>query len=110
MQRSVLGDGMSSRLFLEIREKRGLAYDVSSYVNRYADTGSAVVAASVEPKKAVDTIGVILEQLEVAREPVPEAELVKAREYLKGRLQLRMEDTGAVASWIGSPDLIISSS
>jgi len=103
---TVLGDGMSSRLFEEIREKRALAYDVHSYVERFADTGSVVVAVSVEPKKAVETVEVILEQLDGLKEPVPEIELNKAREYLKGRLQLRMEDTGATASWLGRQELL----
>jgi predicted Zn-dependent peptidase len=103
---TVLGEGMSSRLFLEIREKRALAYDVHSYVNRFVDTGSVVVGASVEPKKAVETVKVVLEELQSARKPVPSAELTKAREYMKGRLQLRMEDTGAVASWLGRQELL----
>jgi predicted Zn-dependent peptidase len=103
---TVLGDGMSSRLFEEIREKRALAYDVHSYVERFADTGSVVVAVSVEPKKAVETVEVILAQLDGLKEPVPEIELNKAREYLKGRLQLRMEDTGATASWLGRQELL----
>ena len=103
---TILGEGMSCRLFLEIREKRALAYDVHSYVNRFADTGSLVVGASVDPKKSVETIEVVLEELERARRPIPEAELTKAREYIKGRIQLRMEDTGAVASWIGRQELL----
>jgi predicted Zn-dependent peptidase len=103
---TVLGEGMSSRLFLEIREKRALAYDVNSYVNRFLDAGSLVVAASVEPRKAVETVRVIQDQLDQARRPVPEQELNKAREFLKGRLQLRMEDTGAVASWLGRQELL----
>jgi predicted Zn-dependent peptidase len=103
---TVLGDGMSSRLFEEIREKRALAYDVHSYVERFADTGSLVVGASVEPKKAVETVKVILQELAGLKKPVPEGELNKAREYMKGRLQLRMEDTGATASWLGRQELL----
>jgi predicted Zn-dependent peptidase len=103
---TVLGDGMSSRLFEEIRERRALAYDVHSYVERFADTGSLVVAASVEPRKAVETVEVILQELDGLKKPVPEAELTKAREYMKGRLQLRMEDTGATASWLGRQELL----
>jgi predicted Zn-dependent peptidase len=103
---TVLGEGMSSRLFLEIREKRALAYDVHSYVNRFVDTGSVVVGASVEPKKAAETIRVVHEELQGARKRIPEDELTKAREYMKGRLQLRMEDTGAVAAWLGRQELL----
>ena len=103
---AILGEGMSCRLFLEIREKRALAYDVHSYVNRFADTGSLVVGASVDPKRAVETIKVIIEELDRARQPIPEPELAKVREFMKGRIQLRMEDTGAVAAWIGRQELL----
>jgi predicted Zn-dependent peptidase len=103
---TILGEGMSCRLFVEIREKRALAYDVHSYVNRFADVGSMVVGASVDPKKAVETAQVLLTELQRAREPIPEMELSKAREYIKGRLQLRMEDTGSVASWLGRQELL----
>jgi predicted Zn-dependent peptidase len=102
----VLGEGMSSRLFLEIRERRALAYDVGSYVNRYLDSGSAVVTASVEPKRAAETVRVVAAELLRAREPLPAEEVAKGREYLKGRLQLRMEDTGSVASWLGRQELL----
>jgi predicted Zn-dependent peptidase len=102
----VLGEGMSSRLFLEVRERRALAYDVGSYVNRYLDSGSAVVTASVEPKRAAETVRVVADELMQARQPLPTVELAKGREYIKGRLQLRMEDTGAVASWLGRQELL----
>ena len=103
---AVLGEGMSSRLFLEIRERRALAYDIGSYVERFLDCGSAVVSASVEPKRSLETIRVAVAELLRASQPVPEAELRKAREYIKGRLQLRLEDTGAVASWLGRQELL----
>jgi predicted Zn-dependent peptidase len=103
---AILGEGMSSRLFVEIRENRALAYDVHSYVNRFADAGSLVVGVSVDPKRAVETIQVALAELLKLRDPVPEDELGRSREYLKGRLQLRMEDTGAVASWLGRQELL----
>lgn len=103
---TILGEGMSCRLFVEIREKRALAYDVHSYVNRFADAGSLVLGASVDPTRAIETTRVLLAELERAREPIPEAELTKAREYIKGRLQLRMEDTGSVGSWLGRQELL----
>lgn len=103
---AVLGESMSSRLFVEIREKRALAYDVHSYVERFADTGSLVVAASVDPSRAVETVKVTLEQLNDAQRLIPSAEVEKAREYIKGRLQLRMEDSGAVSAWLGRQELL----
>ncbi|HEY7065613.1 MAG TPA: pitrilysin family protein [Chloroflexota bacterium] len=103
---SILGEGMSSRLFLEVREKRGLAYDVHSYVSHYQDTGAAVISAGVDPKKVSPTIEAVLEELERLKDGIPEEEITKSREFIKGRLQLRMEDTRAVASWMGGQELL----
>ncbi|MBI4495120.1 MAG: insulinase family protein [Chloroflexi bacterium] len=103
----VLGEGMSSRLFLEIREHLSLAYDVHSYVQHFLDTGAVVVGAGVDPRRLDQAIQAILVELEkVQRQEVPERELVKAKEFIKGRLQLRMEDTRAVSSWLGSQELL----
>jgi predicted Zn-dependent peptidase len=97
----IVGEGMSSRLFLELREKRGLCYDVHSYTSKYLDTGTFNVYAGVDPEKAVDAVGAILEELGRARDGIPDAELVKAKELTKGRTLLRMEDTRNVSGWIG---------
>lgn len=103
---TVLGDGMSSRLFLQIREQLGLAYDVHSYVCRFQDDGALIVGAGVHPKQLDPTIHAIRRELRGIRERVPERELTKARRYITGRVQLRMEDTGAVASWLGRQELL----
>ena len=103
---AVLGEGMSSRLFLEIREKRSLCYDVHSYVNHYLDTGSTVVNAGVDPSKLDEALRAVKEQLVKMFDGVPDKELIKAKEFIKGRLQLRMEDTRAVASWLGGQELL----
>jgi len=103
---AVLGEGMSSRLFLEIREKRSLCYDVHSYVNHYLDTGSTVVNAGVDPRKLDEALKATIEELLKMTDRVPDKELVKAKEFIKGRLQLRMEDTRAVASWLGGQELL----
>jgi predicted Zn-dependent peptidase len=103
---AVLGEGMSSRLFLEIREKRSLCYDVHSYVNHYLDTGSTVVNAGVDPSKLDEALRATVEELQKMMATVPEKELLKAKEFIKGRLQLRMEDTRAVASWLGGQELL----
>ena len=104
----VLGEGMSSRLFLEIREKLGLAYDVHSYVNHYGDAGAAVVYAGVDPKRIDRTIDASLAELEKTKDGVPEQELTKAKEFWKGRVVLRLEDTRAVASWLGGQELLLN--
>lgn len=103
---AVLGEGMSSRLFLEIREKRSLCYDVHSYVNHYLDTGSTVVNAGVDPSKLDEALRATIDELLKMVEGVPSKELTKAKEFIKGRLQLRMEDTRAVASWLGGQELL----
>jgi predicted Zn-dependent peptidase len=103
---AVLGEGMSSRLFLEIREKRSLCYDVHSYVNHYLDTGSTVVSAGVDPSKVDEALRATISELLKMVERVPDKELSKAKEFIKGRLQLRMEDTRAVSSWLGGQELL----
>ena len=105
---AVLGDGMSSRLFLELRERRSLAYDVSTFGATYADCGSFGVHAGFDPDQAGAVVGAILEQLErVVQDPVSEAELERARAYTRGRLLLRMEESGAVASWLGTSESLL---
>ncbi len=106
MMNGVLGDGMSSRLFVEMREKRGLVYEVHSSVSHFRDTGSIVVYCGVDPKKAGEALDTAMEELERIKSGVPEEELSKAKEFAKGRLLLRMEDTRAVAAWAGSQQML----
>jgi len=103
----ILGEGMSSRLFLEIREKRGLAYSVGSYASYLRDTGAIVLYAGVPPHKAEDAVSAMMEQLDLLREKaVPPPELSKAKEFTKGRILLRMEDTFANAQWFGQQEVL----
>jgi len=102
----ILGGGMGSRLFTEIRDKLGLAYSIHSYVEHFLDSGSVTVSAGVEPKNLLTVIKAILEQLSLLRETVPESELSKARELSKGRLLLRMEDSRNVAGWVGGQEVL----
>lgn len=98
---TILGDGMSSRLFLNIREEKGLAYAVDSGLNFLQDTGSLIVYAGVDPKRAPEALQAVLDELERLRhEPVPAQELRKAKEYLKGRLVLGLEDSFSRAAWV----------
>ena len=103
----VLGDGMSSRLFLNLREEQGLVYDVSSSLTHFRDCGSLVVYCGVEPRKTQDAVRAVVSDLAGMRAPVPRAELNKAREFTKGRLLLRMEDTRSVAAWLGAQELLL---
>ena len=99
---SILGGASSSRLFLELRERRGLAYDVHSYSNRLAETGSIVTYLAVDPERAREAADEVMVQLDLLRrEPVSARELERAREYYKGRLLLGLEDTQSVAGWCG---------
>jgi predicted Zn-dependent peptidase len=99
---SLLGRGMSSRLFKEVRERRGLAYSVSSSVSRHKDTGVFAVTAGVSPEKLTEAATVILEELaKVTQEAVPEDELTKTRDYTVGNFRLSLETPMALAQRAG---------
>jgi predicted Zn-dependent peptidase len=102
----ILGEGMSSRLFLEVRDKLGLAYNVHSYLDHFHDSGALTIYAGVEPKNLTVSIEAILKQLGALKEPVLEEELTKAKELSKGRLMLRMEDSRSVAGWMGGQETL----
>ena len=104
---AVLGDGMSSRLFLGVREEKGLAYDVSSGLVEYADTGALEISAGVDPTKLPAAIEAILAELgRMTQDPVPAEELAKAKAYIAGGLELRMDDTRHLASWVGGQEAL----
>ena len=105
---TILGEGMSSRLFLEIRERRGLAYDVHSYSTKHSDGGYFAVYLGVDPKKAEESVDAVLAELRmIAEQPVPEDELTKAREFTKGRMRLGLEGTNSLASWLCQQELLM---
>jgi predicted Zn-dependent peptidase len=105
---AVLGDGMGSRLFLELRERQSLVYDVSTFSSMYADVGTFGVHAGFDPEDAHRVVTAIVEQLDrITTDPVRPAELDRARAYTRGRLELRMEDSGAVAGWIGTGETLL---
>lgn len=104
---AVLGDGMSSRLFLGVREEKGLAYDVSSGVVEYADSGALEISAGVDPVNLPAAVEAILaEVVRLAESPVPAEELRKAKTYLAGGMELRMDDTRHLASWVGGQEAL----
>jgi predicted Zn-dependent peptidase len=105
---TILGQGMSSRLFLEIREKRGLAYDVHSYASQHMDGGYFAVYVGVDPGKAEEAVAGVQEELRRATEElVPEEELTKAKEFKKGSLRLSLESTTSLASWLCQQELLM---
>jgi predicted Zn-dependent peptidase len=104
---TVLGEGMSSRLFLEIRENRALAYSVHSYIAALQDAGAAGIYAAVDPARVQPAITAMLGEWDRLRqEKVAADELTKAKEFLKGRLMLQMEDSFSVAAWFGQQELL----
>jgi predicted Zn-dependent peptidase len=89
---TVLGTGMSSRLFLEVRERRGLAYYVFAFNNSFTDTGTLYAQAGVDLKRAEEAVEVIATEFKtLVEEPVPAPELEKARALAKGRFVLQTE-------------------
>ncbi len=97
---TILGGGMSSRLFYEIRERRGLAYYVRSSSSNYQDTGTFNIGAGVQVDKTQQAIALVLEELQKIKTiPVELKELAKAKAYIKGRTTLALEDNQARLDW-----------
>ncbi len=95
---TILGGGMSSRLFLEVREKRGLAYSVHAWTDKYPDTGYFVVQAGVEHAKLEKTISTILGEFrKIKKVKVSQKELDKAKSYMKGTMTLSLETSDEIA-------------
>jgi predicted Zn-dependent peptidase len=102
----VLGEGMSSRLFTEIREKQGLAYDIHSYTDHLTDTGALIIHAGVEPQRLEEALKAVLSQLAQIKGDVFESELKKAKEMAKGRLLIGLENSRNVAAWFGAQAIL----
>src|SRR4030042_4057762 len=89
----IFGEGMSSRLFTEIRDRLGLAYSIQSYADHFLDTGAFAIGAGVDTKNLRVAIRAVLEETSRLKELIPEKEIARARELFKGRVLLRMEDS-----------------
>ncbi|MBB5872296.1 putative Zn-dependent peptidase [Allocatelliglobosispora scoriae] len=104
---NVLGGGMSSRLFQEIREKRGLAYSVYSYTAQYAETGTFGVYAGCAPGKVAEVLSIVRAELDTAaRGGITADELRRGKGMLKGSLVLGLEDTGSRMTRLGKGELL----
>ncbi len=108
---TILGGGMSSRLFIAVRERRGLAYYVHAVSENYADVGHFVTMAGVDLVKIDEAIRVILEEYKKLQVPnsdskITKEELAKAKEFLKGRLILELEDSKNMASIFGTSEVL----
>src|SRR5437667_10257225 len=108
LMNTVLGEGMSSRLFLNIRERLGLAYDVHSFTQKHRDTGMLGVYLGVDPKNAVEAIkAVVAEMIELCDRDLSDEELQRAKEFTKGCLRLELETTNGVAFWLTYQELLL---
>lgn len=98
----ILGANMSSRLFNEVREKRGLAYEIGTAVKRFQDTGAFMVHAGIDNRKVPDAISLILAELAKSKDKlVTLDEFKRAKEFYLGQLSLALEDTLEHMLWIG---------
>jgi len=98
----ILGANMSSRLFNEVREKRGLAYEIGTGIKRFADTGEFLVHAGIDNHKVKDCLGLIFQELgKVRKTIVRKDEFRRAKEFYSGQLSLALEDTMEYMLWMG---------
>lgn len=105
---TILGGGLSSRLFLNVRERKGLAYSVSAGAENYVDSGEFEVYAGVNLDKQADAITAIMEELDrITREPVGDEELEKGKNQIRGALQMAMESNSAVADRLGTQQTLL---
>ena len=97
---------MSSRLFQEIREKRGLAYSVYSYRAMFADSGSFAVYAGTTPQNAETVMGIVQDEIDsIVSDGITPAELARAKGHMKGSLVLAAEDPGSRMNRLGKQQL-----
>lgn len=108
---TVLGGNMSSRLFSEVREKRGLCYYIRSDVDYYHETGLVGASAGVDPERVYEAVKVIIDefdQLAAASKPVTPEELTRAKEYIRGTMTLSFENSKSVAQHFGIRQLLLN--
>ncbi|GAC1322072.1 MAG: pitrilysin family protein [Chloroflexota bacterium] len=104
---TILGGGSSSRLFTRLRDRLGLAYDVHAYTTYLSDVGSLVIYAGAESNKIERVLNAIMVEVEsLRRRRVPESELQRTKDFMRGRLWLGLEDPQAVANWFGSQEML----
>ena len=99
---------MSSRLFINVREREGLGYYIRSSVETYAECGYLMIKAGIDNKRVMRGLHLIMKELREIREKgVTEAELKKAKEYIRGKLALSLETSDEVAFWLGGQELVL---
>ena len=104
---TILGGGMSSRLFMSVRERRGLAYSVHTGGDTYYDAGYVATQCGVEHKNLEETIRVILDEYKlIATVLVPKEELSKAKEFIKGKMAMSLEGSDQVVEYLVSQEIL----
>lgn len=107
---TILGGGMSSRLFISVREKQGLAYDIRAGNDAYEDTGAFTIKAGLDRARLPLALKTIRAELrKMAKSGVTPRELKDAKEQLRGRMLLRFEDSSDRAEWYGNQELFLGS-
>jgi predicted Zn-dependent peptidase len=105
---TLLGANMSSRLFQEVREKRGLAYSIYSYLAGYSDTGNLTIYAGANRRRIGDVLDIIRQELQkLSRTAVSKEELRRAKEYMKGGLLMSLESSSSVMSRIAKQEIYL---
>lgn len=103
----ILGGNMSSRLFTEVREKRGLAYYVRTEIGEYTDSGYLVSQAGVDNKRVDEAVEVIInEYKKIKKDGISERELIKAKDFIKGKMALNLESSDEVASFLAGQEIL----
>lgn len=105
----ILGGNMSSRLFIKIRERMGLAYFIRSSINIYQDIGNFYIQAGLDKSRIEQAINEILKELtKIKKEGVVAEELRKAKDFLKGKLKLELESSESIVSWFSKQELLMN--
>lgn len=104
---TILGGNMSSRLFIQIRERQGLCYMVRSSVSPYTDTGAFSIQAGLDKTRLDDAVVAILKELKTLKtDLVSDEELVNAKAYIQGQTAIALEDSSALAAWYGKQSVL----
>jgi predicted Zn-dependent peptidase len=107
---TILGGSMSSRLFIQVREKLGLCYYIRSSTTSYSDTGTLAIQTGVSTKRVQEALQAMFKEVKkIKREHVSREELDRAKEYMKGRLVLQMEASERLAQWFAHESLFMKS-
>lgn len=104
---TILGGNMSSRLFISVRERKGLAYNVSTFSDTSVDVGYLATQCGVKHINLEETVQTILDEYaKIGQELVPEKELMKAKEYIKGSAVMHLESSDEVVSYLVDQELV----